>query len=219
MVSPRLVFAVAICTTGLFAGPCVPDLLSNYEALGSGGCSVGPFNVKSFSYTLISSTVTIADTDITVTPIFGLGSFGLTFSSTKFDVSGTDSAKYLLAYTWDPGTVRSLEDILNTSTPVAPGFAQISTDACVDAAFSGASCSTFVDTIVVNHDGITPNLNASVAFSPTIGTVGIRNTIELDANGASSEFKDFSNILFVPEPSTVIGGLFAAALAFRRSRR
>src|SRR6266403_5459039 len=88
------------------AAVCIPNLLSNYEAWGSTGCGVGPCTVKDFSYTLIASNVVIADTDITVTPLFGPSRFGLQFSSTKFSVSGSEFAKYLLAYTWDPGDIR-----------------------------------------------------------------------------------------------------------------
>jgi len=125
----------------------------------------------------------------------------------------------LLAYTWDPSPIRSLEDILNTSTPVFPGLAKITTDACRDAAFSGTSCPTSIDTLVVSHDGITPNLVASVAYVPPIATIGIRNTIELDANGASSQFTDFTNLVFVPEPATFAGTLFAVALILIRLRK
>jgi len=81
-----LSFLLALAAPAAFATPCALGLLSTYEALGSAGCDLGPFTVKDFNYTLIASSVTIADTDITVTPIFGASSFGLTFSSSKFDV-------------------------------------------------------------------------------------------------------------------------------------
>jgi len=182
---------------------------------------MGPFTVKDFSYSSVSTNVAITDSDITVTPVFGPDSFGLLFSSTLWNISGSQFAHYLLAYTWDPGSIRSLEDILNTSTPVAPGVAKITTDACRDAAFVGAFCSTTVDTIVVSHDGITPNLVAAVNYSPPIGTIGIRNLIELDANGASSQFDSFSNTVFVPEAGSwlmVLGGLLVLVVRVRGLR-
>jgi len=41
---------------------------------------------------------------------------------------------------------------------------------------------------------------------------GIRNTIEIDGNGASASFDSFSNGVSIPEPGTAMGGLFALAL-------
>ncbi len=219
MRSTGFLVLLAIAAPGAFAIPCVTGLLSAYEALGSTGCGVGPFTVKDFSFSTISANFTILDTDITVTPVFGPSSYGLTFSSPKFNISGNQFAHYLLAYTWDPSSIRSLEDILNTSTPVSPGIAKITTDACRDAAFVAVVCGTTVDTIVVSHDGVTPNLLASVNYSPPIATIGIRDTIELDANGASSQFNDFSNLVIVPEPSALVGCLVGFAAMFVGLRR
>ena len=211
------VLLLVVAAPRMSATPCVTGLLSTYEALGATGCQLGGFTVKDFAYSAITTNVSILDTDITVTPVFGPDSFGLLFSSTAFNISGSQFAHYLLAYTWDPGSIRSLEDILNTSTPVAPGIAKITTDACRDAAFVGAVCGTTIDTLVVSHDGITPSLINSVNYSPTIGTIGIRNTIELDTNGASSQFDSFGNVVFVPEPSAAFGMLCACgAMLLRR---
>ncbi len=207
---------VLAAAPGLFGSACVVDFLTNYEALGATGCQVGPFTVNNFSYTLVASTVNIPDTDITVTPVIGAGSFGLMFSSPDFDVTGNDFARYLLAYTWDPGDIRSLEDVLNTSTPVFPGVATITTDACEDSAFTGATCPTTDVTLVVFSNGNAATLTDTVGFSPGIGTVGIRDLIDMEANGASSEFTSFLNIVSTPEPSTLAEGLIALALITRR---
>jgi len=48
--------------------------------------------------------------------------------------------------------------------------------------------------------------------------LGIRDTIELDGNGASSEFTSFENLLTVPEPSTLEPCLLLAALVLGRLR-
>jgi len=220
-----LLFLLALSVPSVYASPCVSASLASYVALGAGGCGVGPFTVKDFSYSVVSANVAISGSDIMVTPVFGPDSFALLFSSTSWNISGSQFAHHLLAYTWDPGSIRSLEDILNTSTPVAPGVAKITTDACRDAAFVGNLCSTTVDSILVSHNGITPNLVAAVNYSPPIGTIGIRNLIELDANGASSQFDSFSNTVFVPEPGSwllvLVGLLWVAGrrLGVRLSRR
>src|SRR5262249_765932 len=97
----------------LFAGVCGTALLSVYDAP-SFTCDMGPFTLKNFSFSSISSTVTILDSDITVTPDFGVNSFGLTFSSENFRVTGSDFAKYLLAYTVDPGDIRGFLELMDT---------------------------------------------------------------------------------------------------------
>jgi hypothetical protein len=203
----------------VIAGPCVPDLLSNYIALGATGCQNGSFNVVDFNFSVISSTVVILASDVNVTPNSGPNSFGLNFTSAKFNIAFPDSAKYLLTYTWDPGDLRSLEDIMNSNTPVAPGSATITTDTCPDAAFVGATCVNPIQTITVSHDGITPNLIASTIYNPSVGTLGIRDTIFLDAStGGSSEITGFQNVAFVPEPSTLGIGLLSLGAVICRSR-
>jgi hypothetical protein len=211
-----LVLLFLASAPALMAGPCVIDTLNNYEALGATGCQVGGLTIKDFTYTFVSGDVTVADTSITVTPTLGLG-LDLKFSSTGWNISTSGhSSKYVLAYTWDPGDIRSLEDVMNTSTPVFPGFAQITTDMCLDAAFTpGPTCSTSTASMLVSHNGITANTTAITNFSPTIGTLGVRNTILLDTTGgpgASSQFDSLENTLFVPEPSTLVSGLAALAL-------
>src|ERR1017187_5027637 len=42
---------------------------------------------------------------------------------------------YLLAYTWDPGNIRSLEDILNNDPTTSPSQAKITTLDCEDGIF------------------------------------------------------------------------------------
>jgi hypothetical protein len=210
---------LAICSAPGWSGPlCLTGTLSSYEALGSGGCQIGDLTVVNFTYTFLSGTVTIPDTSITVTPSTGSGMVGLTFSSPDFNLSGSNSAQYLLGYTWDPGDIRSLDDVLNANSPVSPGFAQVSTLDCENAAFSGSSCTTSTDTVVVSDNGITLNSPNSVTFSPSLGTLGIRNTIELDGNGASSEFTSFENQLTTPEPSFAAPCLLLAVLMLGRLR-
>lgn len=216
----RLIAVLLICVAA-YAAPCVQASLASYEELGSTGCDIGPFTVKDFSYNLLAATVLIPDTAIQVIPAFSPNRFGLRFASQNFSVSGADFAHYLLAYTWDPGDIVSLEDILRANTPVFPGLVKITTDICKDAAFIGPVCPTSSTSITVSHNGIVANTFAAALFSPGIATVGIRETIELDANGASSQFSDFVNqLVAVPEPNFIVPvGLFVlAVLAASRFR-
>src|ERR1035438_375610 len=107
---PRWLGVLAICSApGLAATICGTDTLANYVALGSGGCQIGGLTVTGFSSPFVAGTVSIPDTSITVTPSVVGDTLGLTFSSSLFNLSGSDSAKYMLDYTWDPGDIRSLD--------------------------------------------------------------------------------------------------------------
>jgi hypothetical protein len=214
----RWVCLVAVCALpGLSTPLCVTTTLDNYIALGAGGCQLDTFTLTNFSYSFVSGTVSIPDSDITVTPSTASDMVGLTFSSPDFSVSGSDSAVYLLGYTYDPGDIRSLEDILNATTPVFPGFAQVTTEDCENSAFSGMTCPNTTDTITVSDNGITLNSPATVSFaSPFIQTLGVLDTIELDANGASSQISGFGSQLGVPEPSALGPCVLLVGLLFRR---
>jgi hypothetical protein len=162
------------------------------------------------------TTVPIAASDIMVTPIVGAGTLELKFTSPRFDVSGADMTRDLLAYTWDPGDVRGLEDIMYANSPTFPGFASVNTLACKDAAFVGAVCPTSTASLMVSDNGLVANLTDSTTFIPSIGIVGIRNTLELDGNGARSQITGFSNVIFTPEPANWATGLIALGLLLAR---
>jgi hypothetical protein len=193
--------------------------LASYMLLGATGCQIGSLQAVDFSFTTISSTVIILAGDITVTPMVTGNMLEFKFTSAKFNISGTDTAKYLLAYTVDPGDVRGMEDIMYANSPVFPGFASVTTLVCKDAAFSGTSCPSSTASLMTSDNGVTANLFDSTTFSPSIGTVGIRNTLELDANGASSEIGGFSNVLITPEPATLVTELLGLAWLCRRRRK
>jgi hypothetical protein len=174
---------------------------------------------NNFIYAFVSGSVSIPDTSITVTPSLAPDMVNLTFTSPDFSVSGTNSYVYQLGYTYDSGEpFAGMDDILNASTPVFPGFAQITTEDCENSAFVGVSCPTTTDTIVVSDNGITLNSPASVTFSPPFHTLGILDRIELEGNGASSEITGFGTELVVPEPSTVAPCLLLLALLVHRRR-
>jgi hypothetical protein len=220
---------------GLFAGPCASALLSVYDTSGftcTQTLGSYTFTAKDVSYTLISGTIAIADTDILVTPVSGVTSvygapqpyFGLEFSSGKFSVTGSDTAKYLLTYFWDPGDIRGFVDILDDPV-VPPGLAKIATDFCFNGEF-GVACPPATGTVTVSDNGTTPHLvDKSVPLSGPCNplcTIGVQNTIELDGGGAggSAEFTDFVNQVVVgPEPGTWTGGLLVLAILAGRFRR
>jgi hypothetical protein len=181
---------------------------------------VGPLAVVDFSFTAVEgNNVTILPSDVTVTPVPSGPSYALQFSSPKFTASNSDIIRYLIAYSWDPGDIRSLDDVLN-DPPIPPGFAKITSDICVDAVFTNGICPTFVTTLSV-FDGIGTQLTASVVFTPPAATLGVRNTIDLEGGGpgGSVTLNSFGSAVTVPEPGTALLGLLSVVLAAMRGRK
>jgi hypothetical protein len=203
-------YAAPVCVSG--------NSLAAYEALGSGGCTVGgSIIVKDFVFSVISfggGAIPVADTGITVTTQFLRDGFGLRFASNGFQVSGAGFANYLIGFTWDPtADIRGAADILD------PGTVDIVTNLCVDVGFRQSVC---VGTPFSLHvfEGATSQLTDSVTFAPT-AILGVRNNISLNANGGSAGFDSIENDITVPEPGTLFGlaaGLAILARARRKAR-
>jgi hypothetical protein len=203
----------------LSASLCITDSLANYLTL-SGGCSLGEFTLQGFTYTQLSGSVTIPASSITVTPLISGNQRSLTFSSGSFNLSSPDTSVYLLGYTWDPGDIRSFEDILNANSPVFPGFATIDTSLCENSAFTGSFCPNAVDPLQVTDNGMSATLTDTAVFSSGLSIVGVRDQITLDASaGGSSEIASFGNLVVVPEPSALFVAPLAAGWMWLRSRR
>src|SRR5262245_30901167 len=148
---PLAIFAAGLLgISHLHASPCTISPLSVYDTPAF-TCQLGPFTMADFTYTFLAGTLHIPDTGLTVTPLTGPDFYGLEFSSALFSATGTDFARYLLAYTFDPAPIRSAEDILNDPV-IFPGLVQITTDICRDAAFIGAVCPTSTATLQVFDD-------------------------------------------------------------------
>jgi hypothetical protein len=210
--SPLLLTASVLSAVGV-APACVQNTLANYEALPATGCDVGAIlNFSGFSFSQ-SGTVTVGAANITVTPVFDIIGidYGLSFTSSGFTVSGTDSSTYVITYLEDPsGPIHSLDAVLDDPV-VAPGLAQLTTIGCLGAAFTGATCPTS-NTVSVSafDDGISPQLTASVSF-PGQSTVGVQNTILLEGNSTGSAgITGVAVASQLPEPGT--GWLTAAAV-------
>jgi hypothetical protein len=190
-----------LAISSLSAGPCMPDTLAHYETLTS--CNVGPLIFSGFTFSQ-SGTVTVGDTNIMVAPVFGIidTDYGLSFTSTGFKVSGTDTSTYVITYLEDPtGPIRSLDDVLDDPV-LAPGRAEVDTVGCLGAAFTGAICPTSTVSIMVFDDGIAPQKTASVSF-PGQTMVGIQNMILLKGNTTGSvNMNGVAVASQVPEPGT-----------------
>lgn len=213
-----LVLSPALKASGIGnAQPCAAGTLADYIALQSTGCSVGLIVLRDFSFDVISATgepVIAGPNDVSVIPVPGAGEYGLTYSSPVFAVTAGQSVSYLLNYTIDPSPpiIRGLNLTLSTQSPVAPGVASISEEACIGAGFIGALCPAGTPmSLDVFDNGVTSSLGAFLEFAP-VGVVGITTTISLDASqGGSADFENFTgSATVVPEPSSgvmAIGGI------------
>src|SRR6266550_784308 len=79
--------------------PCSIATLDVYESLGSGGCTIDNFTYKNFAFQTLSATggaIPIAASAINVTPSSGGGNLNIFFSSTGFNISGTQFVQYRL---------------------------------------------------------------------------------------------------------------------------
>jgi hypothetical protein len=197
----------------LAASPCTSGAtLDTYVALGVTGCTVGPQTVNNFSFNSSASggATAIPDTDITVTPTFGSGFYGLLFASSDFSVP-LGSVSYTIGYTWDSIPIRGLGDDLD------PGDVNIVTDGCVGAAFVGLTCSTSTASVSVNPSQLTD----TVFFSPT-AILGIINTITESADMGTANFGGVENDgVVTPEPASfllVVLGVAILAAAILRKR-
>jgi hypothetical protein len=204
------------------AAPCVVDALSTYVGLGGAGCTLGPFTIKDFNFTVLSSgggAVPVTPANISVTPMAFANGYGFQFFSNGFSVTNGGSVQYLLEYVWDPGQIRSLEDVMFAESPVAPGTATITTTGCLDAPFIAGICGTStVSSTVYHFGGVNTHLTDTVSFAP-ISSMGIRAVIDLQANGASADFTSFRSSVLTPEPSYALPVAAALALWLRRFRR
>jgi hypothetical protein len=205
---------------------CLSTTLDAYLVPGF-SCDIGAFKVTDFVFGAISgNTVSILDTDITVTPSYNSLQMQaeLSFASGKFTVTGSQAAHYAIAYLLDPPDVRSMADVL--SDPTLGGKTTVTTLGCEEAAFTGTLdapiCSTTVRTLKVFDDGTLASIfSTSYSFSPPLspGILGIYNRFEVDANGGSANLRSLSNqSIGSPEPSTLLGGLAGVALAFYAGR-
>jgi hypothetical protein len=213
--------ALALATSIGPAAPCVPATLDVYMLLPSAGCTIADHvKVMDFEFEVVDSMgVSLDPDDILVTPVTGMPDYryGLNFSSSAFSVSGADFITFQIRYIFDPADIRSLEDVMRVASPVAPGLAQIDTFGCLGFGYTPGCAGSEVH-LVVSHNGITFIPVDQAAISPPQTILGIRNVIDLQANGASADFDSIENAIYLPEPATWVTVLAGSAVLVLRRR-
>lgn len=211
---------------GLLASPCTTTSLANYLLLSPlTGCALGPYNVKDWMFTVVTSTNGITAFDIQVNPIAAGGVFTFDFTSPtgKFIAGPSDTIKFEIDYFWDPGTWQGLDEIMNDPV-TSPGLSQLTVNACENGNFpcSGTTFSLLLQATNPSQTHVT----GSHVFPPgLVTTLGIQDLVEIDGNGCTppagssvcADIINFSDIS-TPEPSALILGLLpiGAAIILRR---
>jgi hypothetical protein len=214
----KVVFLWALAAAPVvLASPCTSGTLASYIALGSTGCMEGVFNVEDFTFSVISTSgVTITANDIDVTP--SATSTSLQFSSSLFNVSGTNSIDVQIGYLWDPGDLSDLREVLN-DPPVFPGESSVTIDACENSNFVSGVCPTTLATGLLFDDQQVRTLTATIIIPPGVTSLGMEDTIYLAGNGTgSADITNFSDTV-VPEPATLVLVPAGAGVLFALRRR
>lgn len=239
-----------VATLDNYLPPPILTFASAALAVGA-ECNVGELGFRNFSFSGSGTggAIPIQPSAITVTPFFSTGEGGprasLAFSSPGFSVTGNQSVIYMINYSIDPHPIIDrFFDELDANSPVFPGIASIGTNLCIGAAFQigqSAQCSGIINAgPLAGQPAFGQNLNVfdngtssskkfdSTSF-PLVNFTGVRNTIQLSANGQSSNFVRFINTagyipdtLSTPEPSSsaLIGfGLVLLGVGRRRVSR
>jgi hypothetical protein len=229
LTKPVIAFGFLVCACAQASSipadalPCASANLATYIAAGATGCTVGPLAFRNFEFSVVSSgggAIPIGTMDVNVTPL-PVPEPGLDFASSGFSVTGSQFAQYLLTYTIDPGPPIIDGDALDlfTQTPTFPGLASITSMKCTGSSFSGIDCPGTLITQNVFHNGTTFSLMDIRTFAPT-DIVGVRTTIDLQANGANANFTSFSDSAHTtPEPASAILVFAAIALGLLSGRK
>ncbi len=221
----KLLVTFLLAAVPALADACPTQSLTDYEALGPGGCTVKGLPFSGFNFTTLSLTggaKAVDPMNITVTPIDPDISAGLNFASDGFSVDSGQSADYQLSYSVDDppiihGWDLELDDPINF-----PAFVEITSVECLGAAFIGTTCPTGLTiTATVSDNGIISVPSDIVSFG-AVRTVGVLTTITLDATaGGSASFTSFGeNAIVAPEPwSVLLTGSILPLLLLKRRRR
>jgi hypothetical protein len=230
LLSLRLATVVAVCATPALAAPttCGTASAAVYADLPE-GCTVGLFTLKNVAWSSVSGEgyVAVNASDVIVSPMMAGSDVRVAFYSTAFSVTGFNRILGFFDYTLDPPPP-ILDDLnlsLDANSPVAPGYAIITANVCPGELFR-QGCRTALPPLVLQHFGAgNPNnvLSRSIQFPQPVNLIDVRITVDLNANGGSSQINGVvaDAGTTVPEPSTgmMLAGAGAAVLGWVRRRQ
>lgn len=222
----HLAFALVVTAfpaAAAITDPCGTNTAEFYQ--NSGGCTSGLFSFKNFEWNTAQggNYVSVPASAVNVTPGATGQDVSVVFLSNQFVATGNQQIFARFDYTIDPPPP-ILDDFtlsLDASSPVFPGLARITAFICIGDYFSQGCATGSTSLLQVTHNGIVAPPPNTIMFDVPVSIIDVQLTIELFANGASSQINGGgTTAVLMPEPSAALlaaGGL-AGLLAYRRWR-
>lgn len=210
-ISTCAIMLLGVAMSHAWAVPCVTGTVASFEALGSGGCTIGDKVFSNFSFTSSQSGGAVAPTaaGITVTPIVG-PDIGLDFSA-LWTASSNQTADTTIDFMVSvvgggPALIEDASTVQSSSGFTGTGSASVTEGIC-----GPAPCSSTTSTDTINTAGTT-QLSSHVTFTPTGSIDAVKDIgVSGGTNGTASisDVQDtFSQV--VPEPTSIL--LFGTTL-------
>lgn len=218
-----LFFAAAAITAVGAPVTCTTETLEYFQNLPE-GCVAGEFTFKNFAWTSEQggNAVRVPASAIIASPAAAGDLVTVNYFSDSFEVSGDNYIYATLDYLIDPPPpiLDGFALSMSAFSPVAPGTAAVTAYICGGDLFADACVDGFTRRLRVQHLGTSAVLFDSVDFPFRVNMIDVRLTIELFANGASSQIDGFGQeATLTPEPGTaLIAAAGLALLALLRAR-
>lgn len=225
---PAIVALIAFFGSSAFAAPaCMTDTLAGYIGLGSGGCDIGGGTFSGFQ-TLppITGALSIAPSDITITPIQMGNMLGLNVTPTVTAMSG-ELYQVLLGYMLMAPSITSSSVTLSGGSVSGGAFVTDIQNFCAGGTFlpgdvTGCNGSA-TDGLVILNAG-----TQQASFS-AVSQISVVHDLTFDASGGGSatggmvmDRFNVSSTAPIPEPQTyalMSSALLAIALRYRMRNR
>ena len=226
-----LLFVSASFLSAATIPDCVEGTAQQWINYGAAGCKVGIFTIKNVAWNTFTGTeegvdyLNINPQDVTLTAVTDGGQIGLGFFSSRFNVTGNQGILAFLDYLIDPPPPIfddfQLEMVANS--PQGAGTARINALVCAGDTLNPECNGEVKRTSVFYFGNGNKDLVNRVEFSNPVNMIDVRLTIELLANGDSSQIDGGRQVTaVVPEPAAFLlfgsGALLLAGLRrFRNS--
>ena len=230
----KLLLALALLagSGSTYASACVDGTLSDYLALGSGGCTIAGNTLAGFSATSVLAGATPIDAaNVNVSAVNGANGFGLDFTLASGAPNSTGPLgllDILLGYTVSGSRLTGARLGLGANTVSGDAVIVALADICVDGNFSSylfngaASCtgSQSATLITASIDSFAVDNDAAAFSIASFFDVFVELTLDGASAGNALLTGPVANRFSVPEPSSLALMMLAVVgLGYARTRR